>query len=99
MNNCIKIIDVSFKYNEYEDYVLKNINLTINEGEFVCIVGGNGSGKSTLSKLINGIYELKYGDIFVNSMSVRDQKNILDIRKILSIVFQILIIKLFLLLF
>lgn len=88
MNNCIKIIDVSFKYNEYEDYVLKNINLTINEGEFVCIVGGNGSGKSTLSKLINGIYELKYGDIFVNSMSVRDQKNILDIRKILSIVFQ-----------
>ena len=58
MNNCIKIIDVSFKYNEYEDYVLKNIKLTINEGEFVCIVGGNGSGKSTLSKLINGIYEL-----------------------------------------
>lgn len=65
MNNCIKIIDVSFKYNEYEDYVLKNINLIINEGEFVCIVGGNGSGKSTLSKLINGIYEFKYGDILL----------------------------------
>lgn len=88
MGNCIKITDVSFKYDECEDFVLKNINLTIDEGDFVCIVGGNGSGKSTLSKLINGIYELKYGDIFVNSMSVRDHKNILNIRKILSIVFQ-----------
>lgn len=88
MGNCIEIINVSFKYDECEEFVLKNINLTINEGDFVCIVGGNGSGKSTLSKLINGIYELKYGDIFVNSMSVRDASNILNIRKILSIVFQ-----------
>lgn len=88
MGNCIEIINVSFKYDECEEFVLKNINLTINEGDFVCVVGGNGSGKSTLSKLINGIYELKYGDIFVNSMSVRDASNILNIRKILSIVFQ-----------
>lgn len=88
MENCIKIMNVSFKYDECEDFILKNINLTINEGDFICIVGGNGSGKSTLSKLINGIYELKCGDIFVNSMSVRNVNNILNIRKILSIVFQ-----------
>ena len=88
MINCIEITNVSFKYDECGEFVLKNINLTINEGDFVCFIGGNGSGKSTLSKLINGIYELKHGDIFVNSMSVRDANNILNIRKILSIVFQ-----------
>ncbi len=88
MGNCIEIKDVCFRYNKNEDFVLKHINLKINEGEFISIVGGNGSGKSTLSKLINGIYELEQGDIFVNSLSVRDSKNIMDIRKLVSIVFQ-----------
>ncbi len=88
MDNCIEIKNVSFKYEGNEKYVLNNVNLTINQGEFVCILGGNGSGKSTLSKLINGIYELKEGDIFVDSMSVKDRVNILNIRKVVSIVFQ-----------
>ena len=88
MDNCIKIRNVSFKYDENEKYVLKDINLDINHGEFVCILGGNGSGKSTLSKLINGIYELRYGDIFVDGMSVQNKENLLNIRKALSIVFQ-----------
>lgn len=88
MKDCIKIQKVWYKYDGAKDFVLKNINLTIKKGEFVCIVGGNGSGKSTLSKLINGIYTLKHGDIFVDSMSVKDENNLLDIRKRLSIVFQ-----------
>lgn len=88
MLNCIEIRDVCFKYNDNDDFVLNHVNLKINQGEFVSIVGGNGSGKSTLSKLINGIYELKHGDIFVNSLSVKDKKNVLDIRKLVSIVFQ-----------
>lgn len=88
MDDCIKITNVSFKYNDCDEFVLKNINLTINQGEFVCILGGNGSGKSTLSKLINGIYKLDYGDIFVNSLNVKNHEDVLNIRKILSIVFQ-----------
>lgn len=88
MGNCIEIKDVCFRYNDREDFILKHINLKINEGEFISIVGGNGSGKSTLSKLINGIYELEYGDIFVNSLSVKNSENIIDIRKLVSIVFQ-----------
>lgn len=88
MNNCIKITNVSFKYNDCDEFVLKNINLTINQGEFICILGGNGSGKSTLSKLINGIYKLDYGDIYVNSLNVKNYEDVLNIRKILSIVFQ-----------
>lgn len=88
MSDCIKITNVSFKYYNCDEFVLKNINLTINQGEFICILGGNGSGKSTLSKLINGIYKLDYGDIYVNSLSVKNYKDVLNIRKILSIVFQ-----------
>lgn len=88
MNNCIKIKNVSFKYDELGDYVLKNVSLVINEGDFVCILGGNGSGKSTLSKLINGIYDLNEGEIIVNSLSVKNKENILNIRKMVSIVFQ-----------
>ena len=88
MDNCISIKNVSFKYDELNDFILRDVNINIKKGEFVCIMGGNGSGKSTLSKLINGIYELKYGDIYVDSLSVKDRKNILDIRKKVSIVFQ-----------
>ena len=88
MNNCIEIKNVSFKYEKSNDFALRNVSFTINEGDFICILGGNGSGKSTLSKLINGIYFLEYGDIIINSMSVKNLDNILDIRKIVSIVFQ-----------
>ena len=59
MDNCISIKNVSFKYDELNDFILRDVNINIKKGEFVCIMGGNGSGKSTLSKLINGIYELK----------------------------------------
>lgn len=88
MINCIKIENVSFKYDELADYALKDLSLVINEGDFVSILGGNGSGKSTLSKLINGIYDLKEGEIYINSLSVKNKENILNIRKMVSIVFQ-----------
>lgn len=88
MNNCIQINNVSFKYNESGDFVLRDINITIRHGEFISIIGGNGSGKSTLTKLINGIYTLNYGDIYVDGLSVRDENNVLSIRKKLSVVFQ-----------
>ena len=47
----IKIENVIFKYKNTDD-ILRNINLTINEGEVVSIIGRNGSGKSTLAKLM-----------------------------------------------
>lgn len=67
---------------------LKNINLHINEGEFVCIIGKNGSGKSTLGKLINGLYLPTIGDITVYGMNTKIESNILDIRKNVGMVFQ-----------
>lgn len=51
----IEVKDVSFTYPGAEDKVINNVNLTIDEGEFVAIIGGNGSGKSTLCKTFNGL--------------------------------------------
>ena len=54
----INIENVSFKYKN-SDYILKNINFSVNDGEVIAIVGKNGSGKSTLGRLIAGITKLK----------------------------------------
>lgn len=76
--------------NEQENrwVALKNINLHINDGEFLCIIGKNGSGKSTLGKLINGLYSPTNGDVTVYGMNTKNENSILDIRKNVGMVFQ-----------
>ena len=49
---------------------LDKINLTVNQGEILCLVGENGSGKSTLIKIISGVYTPDEGDIFLNGESL-----------------------------
>ena len=61
----IKINNLSFAYFNSED-VLKNINLRVNKGDFLCIVGENGSGKSTLIKCILGLNKVENGTIQVD---------------------------------
>lgn len=63
MNNnfIIEIKELSYRYER--EYVLENINLSIQKGSFVGIVGPNGSGKSTLLKLILGLLKMQKGDI------------------------------------
>ncbi|MFJ7667174.1 ABC transporter ATP-binding protein [Lysinibacillus sp. NPDC097195] len=51
----IQVKDVSFTYPGAEEKVLNNVNFTVNEGEFVAIIGGNGSGKTTICKTFNGL--------------------------------------------
>ena len=70
----IKVENVSFRYKN-GDTVLDNINLSINEGEVIAIVGKNGSGKSTLGKLIAGILKLKNGKILIDDMDISHHKN------------------------
>ncbi|UQS84825.1 ABC transporter ATP-binding protein [Apilactobacillus apisilvae] len=61
----IEFKNVTFRYNAQAEHTLKNINLKINEGEKVLIIGPSGSGKSTLGNLINGIIPENYrGDLF-----------------------------------
>lgn len=87
----MKIIDiknVSFNYPNSENFVIKNLSLTVNKGEFLCVLGENGSGKSTLSRLINGLLVPTEGDVEVFSMNTKDKNNSYEIRKKVGMVFQ-----------
>lgn len=66
----IEFKNVSFKYNE--DYVLKNINLSIKPGQKVAIMGSTGSGKSSLIGLIGRYYDVNEGQVLVDGIDVRD---------------------------
>jgi ATP-binding cassette subfamily C protein len=67
----LTINDVSFGYEDNVNFAINNVNLTINKGEFVAIVGDSGSGKSTLADLILGMQEPKSGFIEIMGMSPR----------------------------
>lgn len=87
----IKVENVTYAYKQYESApleALKGITLSVNEGEFVALVGANGSGKSTLAKHLNGLLVPKSGDVFVFGHNTRDDKNIYEIRKNVGVVFQ-----------
>lgn len=62
--------NVSFKYQD--EYVLKNINLTIPKGKTVALVGESGSGKSTISDLLPRFYDTVEGDILFDELSIKD---------------------------
>ncbi|MDY6800492.1 MAG: ABC transporter ATP-binding protein [Bacteroidota bacterium] len=83
--DCIEYKDVSFKY--IEDYVLKDINLTINKGQTVALVGQSGSGKSTLVDLLPRFYDIVEGEIKIDGINIQDLK-ILDLRNLMGIVSQ-----------
>lgn len=83
----IKIQDLSYQYKRGET-VLHSINLTISEGESICIIGRNGSGKSTLARLIAGIESPSSGKIIIDDMDVSDKSQIIELRKKIGIVFQ-----------
>jgi len=74
----IEISHLNFKYKDSEKLILKDLNLTIKEGQFVAIVGGSGSGKSTLLRVLLGFEDYQQGTILYNGL---DMKTV-DIRTI-----------------
>lgn len=70
-----------------ENHVLKGINLTINKGEFITIIGGNGAGKSTLLNSIAGTLSIEEGKLFLNKKDITKQK-VMTRSKQISRVFQ-----------
>ena len=86
--NIIEIKNLSFQYEGSSKKVLKNLNIDIKEGEFICVLGHNGSGKSTLAKLINAQYIPTEGDILVGNMNTKDDDNLWNIREMCGMVFQ-----------
>ena len=69
-------------------FALKEIDFSIQEGEFVAVLGHNGSGKSTLARLIDGLLTPTDGKITVLGLDACDESNVFDIRKQVGIVFQ-----------
>ncbi len=89
----IKFENVSFRYENAEDepelpLALKNINIVVNEGELVAVLGHNGSGKSTLAKLTNAILVPESGKVTVQGMNTADEELKYEIRRKVGMVFQ-----------
>ncbi|KAB2332032.1 ABC transporter ATP-binding protein [Bacillus mesophilum] len=74
VNGHIQFKDVSFKYNENEEDVLKHINLDIQKGETVALVGMSGGGKSSLVGLIPRFYDVSDGSILLDGTDIRSFK-------------------------
>ncbi|MBR5286604.1 MAG: energy-coupling factor transporter ATPase [Clostridia bacterium] len=79
---------VEFYYSPEEDKVIKGLDLKIEKGSYVAILGHNGCGKSTLAKLLCGIYEPTEGQILVDGMDTANENLSFDIRKKCGMVFQ-----------
>lgn len=88
MEYQIVIEGLKFRYSEEGEWVLKNINLKVKQGEFVAIIGHNGSGKSTLAKHLNALLIPDEGRVMVAHMDTRDQDKVWDIRQNIGMVFQ-----------
>ncbi len=71
LQSVIEFRNVSFKYAENLPYVLKNVNLKINSGETLGIIGHTGSGKTTLVNLIPRLFEVEEGNIFIGSHDIK----------------------------
>lgn len=87
MSHLVEFKNVSFRYNNEGDWVLRNCSFTINENESVAIIGHNGSGKSTIAKLMNGLLLPEQGEIFINGYKLNEE-SIWDIRRNVGMVFQ-----------
>ena len=83
----IEFKNVSFKYPNTDQYVIKNLNFKINKGEKLAIVGENGAGKSTIIKLITGLFKPTSGQILINGIDIL-KFNSVEYRKMFGVVFQ-----------
>ena len=77
---------VAFSYGD-GSFTIKNLNFSVEEGEFVVVLGHNGSGKSTLARLANGLLEADAGEISVFGKPLTN-KNLFEIRRNVGVVFQ-----------
>ncbi len=68
----LELKNVSFRYTETNDLVLKNVSLSIHRGEKIALVGYNGAGKSTLIKLLMRFYDPDEGEILLNGINIKE---------------------------
>ena len=80
--NYVVFDNVSFKYPDANEYVLKDISFSINKGETVAFIGSTGSGKSTLINLIPRLYDVTDGAVLIDGVNVKDYDSKLLNKKI-----------------
>ena len=86
---AIRFDKVKFMYREEDGvYAVNGVTLSVNEGEFVAVLGRNGSGKSTLAKIVNALLVPTEGKAEVFGLDTADAKNVFEIRKNAGMVFQ-----------
>lgn len=94
--NIIKTLHLAYEYirrDENDKVVeqtraLDDVNLEIEEGKFICVLGHNGSGKSTLAKLINGLNLPSEGTMLISGRDTKNDQDLWEIRKETGMVFQ-----------
>ncbi|MBY0754737.1 energy-coupling factor transporter ATPase [Clostridium sardiniense] len=88
----IKCENLVFKYTSHEDgmerYAINGVNLTVEKGEFLVVLGHNGSGKSTLAKHMNALLLPTDGIVYVDGLNTKDEDNVWDVRAKAGMVFQ-----------
>ena len=70
----VEFKNVSFKYPDAEEYILKNISFKANMGDTIAFIGSTGSGKSTLINLIMRFYDVTDGEILIDGINIKDYK-------------------------
>ncbi len=88
MSSIISIKDLHYIYPGDDKEILSGIELEIEKGSFVAVLGHNGSGKSTLAKHLNAILLPTQGEVTVNGIRTDDEARLLDIRRTVGMVFQ-----------
>ncbi len=92
MSGYIEFENVTFSYRDEEEgtvnTVIRNLSLSVEKGDFVCVLGHNGCGKSTTAKLCNAILVPDSGRVLVDGIDTKDEDRIYDIRRKVGMVFQ-----------
>ena len=91
MDHAIEVIDASFSYEQTETEpvkVFEHLDLSIEQGQFVVILGHNGCGKSTLAKHFNAILLPSGGTLYVYGMDTKNDRDLIPIRRSVGMVFQ-----------
>jgi len=86
MKGKVEFRNVWFAYSD-EDWVLKNVSFTMNQGETIAFVGHTGAGKTTIISLLSRFYEIQKGEILVDDINIKDI-NVADLRAHIAVVLQ-----------
>ena len=87
LNPKIEFSNVSFRYPNCEQYVLKNCSFTIEPHEKIGLIGLNGSGKSTIIKLLFRFYDPEEGEVLLDGVNLKEY-NVYAVRKVFGVLFQ-----------